>query len=197
MLLGIILQVLSWEERARLLSKYWIAGIALSLIAVAIFLWAQFKKKKNAKIKFEKRGMKPKKEVKVPVVFSISDYKEMGDAVKSALKKNWEDKDCLVATSKRGEKLIAAVVLQKKKSKLIIKEVYSQGGYELKQIHWLLRRVINSKAVYGFGSINFFVKEKSATELLDVLEAFGFKRVKLGKKQESKYLYGLKYQITN
>ncbi|TXC78527.1 hypothetical protein [Luteibaculum oceani] len=197
MLLGIILQVLSWEERARLLTKYWIAGIALALISVGVFLWVQFKRKKKAKAKFEKRGMKPKKDIKVPVVFSIADFDSVQQEVKSVLNKNWDGKDCLIAQSQKGENLLVAVVMQKKKSKLVIKEVHSQGGFDLKQIHWVLRRVINSKAINGYGSINFFVKEKSPIPLLDILEAFGFKRVKLGKKQETKYEYGLKYQIIN
>ena len=76
----VILQVLSWEERARILSKVWIVGIIVALVAVGIFLKIQHDKMKRQDLLKEKRSKKGKKDPVQRVeaqVFSAKSLEEL------------------------------------------------------------------------------------------------------------------------
>ncbi|MGB0167288.1 MAG: hypothetical protein ACPF8V_10590 [Luteibaculum sp.] len=191
------LQVMSWEERARLLSKVWIAGIILAILAVSWFLWQQRKRKKLQREKWNRRGLIPKKSVTGTMLFDWVAGKDAPEALIENFKipsKRLEKYD-VAFSQKETYYLCAFLVKQESAQKLRIKSGYLHQANDQRALHWLLRKLATSAAANQTKSFTYYVALQEKNDFPDMLESFGFKRVAVGKKQKEKFRFALKYNL--
>ncbi len=194
----ILLEVLSWEERARILTKVWIAGIALALFAVAWYIWLQYNRKKKLKRLHQRRGMKPKQKTEEAITYHFTLAAAASENLQKKLKIKQKEKTnttSIAYTSKADYVLAGLSMEQESTKKVLVHRWYIHNPNDQRAMHWLLKRLLPDLKSQNFESMTYRVSEKDADDLLNMLEAYGFKRVALAKKERKKYKYALKLFI--
>lgn len=170
-----LLQVMSWEEKARMLSKVWIAGIVIALISVAVYLWIQYKKRKRQEERFIKRGMQSKASVPGKVEFNIH-----------------TNQNVTKLQAKRLSELLAEFSVESNRRKLVIRSFKLYPAADAKTDNWLCGQVKLWAQKSGYSSIEYKV-QNTETKLVDLLKSQGFKEVKLSRDEAAQGAYMLKF----
>lgn len=185
----VILQVLSWEERARILSKVWIVGIIVALVAVGIFLKIQHDKMKRQDLLKEKRSKKGKKDPVQRVeaqVFSAKSLEEL-----FGVSTNGDFK--YLAAIKADNLLGYVAFFNESKEKTRIDSLYLSSFSTDKTAAWMVEKLIAASEKSGSTSISYRVNHAREAQEINVLLAIGFKKVRLSKKEQAEGIYDLKY----
>lgn len=195
----ILLEVLSWEERARILTKVWIAGIALALFSVTWFIWIQRKKKKKYQQLHARRGMTPKQKTHETLKYTLQLLTEVPEAIQKKLKIKHKHLingavNCCYST-RNGDSLAALAISQETDTKVYIHSYFLNQENDQRALHWLLRQLVNDLRGQQLDSVTYRVQQKENDNTLDMLESFGFKRVAVSKKERGEFKYALKLFI--
>lgn len=170
-----LLQVMSWEEKARMLSKVWVAGIIIALVSVAVYLWIQHKKRKKQEARFQKRGMRSKTSGAAKVEFNILPKENITKL-----------------QAKRQSELLAEFSVERNRKKLVISSFTLYPTADDKTDKWLCEQVKSWAVKEGYSSIEHKVYPGD-NKLANLLKNQGFKEVKLSKDEAAQGAYMLKF----